>query len=402
MSKLNVLTIIPARGGSKGINRKNLQIINGLPLIAHSIAHAHRASLVNRVIVSTDDSEITDISMAHGAEVVCRPANISDDKAPSELALLHVLDTLRIREKYFPDLVVFLQATSPYRRSQRIDQCISELIEKGADSGFSAYPQHFTGRWKLNSNGHAIPINFTLEHRPMRQDYPVRYLENGNLYVFQPWVLRETGNRLGGKIIIFPMDPFESLQIDDPEDLVFMEHVLQINQRHEYEDFSALIPIKLLVFDFDGVMTDNRVLVNHQGEEFVACSRSDSLGLSKIRDMGIKLSVLSTEKDRVVAARCQKLNMACNHGVDDKISKLQELADDLGLIRTQVGYVGNDINDLECMKWAGVTFAPSDAHPKIIELANFITPQQGGKGVVRQITDWFCSAFVSYEMQVKQ
>ena len=126
-----VLAIIPARGGSKGIPRKNVRPLLGRPLLAHSIEHARQAPSVTRVVVSTDDAEIAAVARRFGAEVVDRPAEISGDAASSESALLHVLDHLRDAEGYEPDLVVFLQATSPLRRPGDVQGAIETLDARG-------------------------------------------------------------------------------------------------------------------------------------------------------------------------------------------------------------------------------------------------------------------------------
>ena len=110
---LKTLAIIPARGGSKGIPRKNVRLVAGKPLVAHSIEHARNTPAIQRVIVSTDDQEIADVARQYGAEVVLRPADISGDTATSESALVHVLDTLKEQENYEPDRVVFLQCKPP-------------------------------------------------------------------------------------------------------------------------------------------------------------------------------------------------------------------------------------------------------------------------------------------------
>src|SRR5436190_22717791 len=120
MSPQNTIAIIPARGGSKGVRRKNVLSIAGKPLVAHSILHARRAPGITRVVVSTDDPEIGAVSREYGAEVIPRPAELSGDKASSESALLQVLDYLKEKEVYEPDLVVFLQATSPSRCSGEV------------------------------------------------------------------------------------------------------------------------------------------------------------------------------------------------------------------------------------------------------------------------------------------
>jgi len=234
---MKVLAVIPARGGSKGIPRKNVRLLAGKPLIAYTIEQAQQARSVDRVVVSTDDPEIGAVSEQYGAEVVWRPAEISGDKAQSELALLHVLDYLQQAENYEPELVVFLQVTSPCRLPEDIDGAVQTLLERSADSVFSACAEHFTGRWRIGEDGTALPTNFELGRRPMRQDYPVQYLENGSIYVFRSWVIRETGNRLGGKILPYTMPILRSYQVDSPDDLATLEILLPLLQSSWHNQF---------------------------------------------------------------------------------------------------------------------------------------------------------------------
>jgi len=229
---MEVLAIIPARGGSKGIPKKNIVPLNGIPLIAYSIQHAIMAEQVSRIVVSTDDNEIAEISQEYGAEVIKRPDEISGDYSSSESSLVHVLDHLRSHEKYDPDVVVFLQATSPIRRSGDIDGGIKMLVESGADSCLSACPEHFRGRWNLNNEGFAVPVNFEISKRPMRQNFQIEYVANGSFWIFKPWVLHETGNRIGGNIALYSMHPLDSYQVDVPEDLVLMDKLLRIRKQN--------------------------------------------------------------------------------------------------------------------------------------------------------------------------
>jgi len=226
-----ILTIIPARGGSKGIPRKNVRLLAGKPLLAHSIEQAQQSCYVNRVVISTDDSEIATVSQQYSAEVIWRPAEISGDNVPSELALLHTLNFLKQTEFYDPDLVVFLQATSPCRLTEDIDGAITMLLQENADSVFSAYPEHFTGRWRKGNQTTANPINYKLGFRPIRQDYPIEYLENGSIYCFRPRVIHETGNRLGGKIVVYEMPLWRSFQVDHPDDFLTLEILLSLSQQ---------------------------------------------------------------------------------------------------------------------------------------------------------------------------
>jgi CMP-N,N'-diacetyllegionaminic acid synthase len=227
-SAREVLAIIPARGGSKGIPGKNIYPLAGKPLIAYTIEQALAASRVTRIVVSTDTEEIAAAARRFGAEVVRRPENLSGDEASSESALLHCLDHLRAGEGYEPDLVVFLQATSPLRTAADIEQAVATLEHAEADSLFSACPQHgFV--WRLGADN-AAPLNYDPRHRPRRQVAPEDVTENGSIYVFKPWVLAELACRLGGKIAVYRMAWLDSLQIDEPEDIPVVEFLLR--QRH--------------------------------------------------------------------------------------------------------------------------------------------------------------------------
>ena len=220
-----ILAVIPARGGSKGIPRKNLQPLLGVPLVAHSIRHAREAQLVDRVIVSTDDDEIASVSTAAGAEVVLRPAELAGDTAPSEGALLHVLDALTERGEDVPELVVFLQATSPIRRPVDIDAAIETLRAGGFDSVFSGSPAH-AFVWEVR-DGQARPLTYDPARRPMRQEVGERVMENGSIYVFKPRILRETGLRVGGRIGVYRMGFLEALQVDEPGDQELAAWILE-------------------------------------------------------------------------------------------------------------------------------------------------------------------------------
>ena len=145
---------------------------------------------------------------------------------------------------------------------------------------------------------------------------------------------------------------------------------------------------QLLVMDFDGVFTDNFVYVGSDGQEWVRCSRSDSLGLSMLRGNPLQLVVLSTETNSVVGKRCEKLRLECMSGCADKWAALQELMAKRGIEAEAVAYMGNDLNDLSCMEKVGVAIAPADSHPTILKMADLVTPQRGGRGAIRQVAEW--------------
>lgn len=150
--------------------------------------------------------------------------------------------------------------------------------------------------------------------------------------------------------------------------------------------------LKLLVFDFDGVMTDNRVWVLEDGREAVACWRSDGLGLSALHASGIECYVLSTERNPVVGARCRKLKLEYEQGCDDKPEALRRLVAERGLSMAEVAYMGNDVNDLECLQMVGLPIIVQDAHPSVHRAARWRTKAPGGQGAVREVCDVLVAA----------
>jgi YrbI family 3-deoxy-D-manno-octulosonate 8-phosphate phosphatase len=147
--------------------------------------------------------------------------------------------------------------------------------------------------------------------------------------------------------------------------------------------------IRLFVLDFDGVFTDNRVFIDEDGREMVVCDRSDSLGFKMLKEArpDIAVVVISKETNNVVRARCDKLRIACRTGIDDKLTLFKEIIADAKLGAEQVAYMGNDVNDLECIAHAGIGIAVSDADPKALKIADYVTGRPGGRGAIREVID---------------
>ncbi len=210
-----IAAIIPARGGSKGIPRKNLLKLCGRPMIAWSILQARSSEVVDQVFVTSDDDEILKTAEAWGASGIRRPRPLASDTASSESALQHALDWIESRQG-LPDLVVFLQATSPLREPEDITGAIRQMESDQADSLLSCAPLEDCFIWQPGSQGY-ISSNYDYRNRPRRQDLGEQYLENGSIYLFTPEVLRRYNNRLGGKIAIFLMAGWKSTQLDKIE-----------------------------------------------------------------------------------------------------------------------------------------------------------------------------------------
>ena len=150
---------------------------------------------------------------------------------------------------------------------------------------------------------------------------------------------------------------------------------------------TRLADVRLVVFDFDGVFTDNRVWTSESGEESVACSRSDGLGLRRLDEVGIGYVIVSTETNPVVGVRAGKLGADCVQGVDDKLAVVRAEAAVRGVLLEQVAYVGNDVNDAACLSAVGLPVAPSDAWPEVAAVADLVLSRPGGHGCVRELCD---------------
>lgn len=164
------------------------------------------------------------------------------------------------------------------------------------------------------------------------------------------------------------------------------------SQQQQKKLVSKLVKqIQMIVFDFDGVFTDNRVLVLQDGSEGVFCSRADGFGIEAVRRLGIHLLVLSKEKNPVISARCQKLNLPCIQECDNKSEVLRHEVNRLEIPLKNVAYIGNDINDLECLKIVGLPACVLDSHPGVIAASLYVTKTKGGYGAVREFCDYIVS-----------
>ncbi|MEN8141971.1 MAG: acylneuraminate cytidylyltransferase [Thermodesulfobacteriota bacterium] len=374
---MNTVAIIPARGGSKGIPRKNFIPFNGRPLIYWNIKAAQEAELVDQVMVSTDDPGIAAVSEAAGATVIVRPDKISTDIASSEDALLHALECIGKE----PELMVFLQCTSPLTQSEDIDNCIRKLIDNNADSAFTATESH---RFLWKNSEKATGVNHDGAERKRRQDLEQEYAENGAVYVMRTAGFLQSRHRFFGKTVISEMPASRSWEIDTPEDILVAE-ALSIAAHGK-----TALPqtVEAVVFDFDGVMTDNAVYISEDGKESVRCSRSDGWGISRLRNAGIRMAVMSTEENPVVQARCKKLKLECFHQLGNKkIDRLTAWSKEHNIDMANTVYVGNDENDVECLLAAGAGAAPCDAHKSAQQVADVLLTRHGGKDAVRELCD---------------
>jgi len=227
---MNIVAIIPARGGSKGIKRKNLVSLGGKPLVAHSIEHAKNSKLINKIIVSTDDEQIRNVALEYGAEApFLRPKELAEDHVLDLPVFVHALDYLKSHENYSADIVVHLRPTAPYRKSEWIDSAIELILNnKSADSvrSVSKPDKHPYRMFKIAENGFLDPImkhEHPVPYLLRRQDLPDVYYYNCVIDVTRPVTIYEKNSMTGDKIFPYIMNPEDVIDIDSPMDLKIAE-----------------------------------------------------------------------------------------------------------------------------------------------------------------------------------
>ncbi len=400
VAKTEVLAVIPARGGSKGIPRKNIRSFAGHPLIAWSIAAARQCKLVTRVIVSTDDEEIADVARRFGAETpFIRPADLAQDLTTDYPVFEHALAWLKENEGYIPDLVVQLRPTSPIRPVDMLEHSIQLMLDHPeADSVRGVIPsgQNPYKMWRIDEHNQMKPLlqvqGVDEPFNSPRQQLPQTYWQTGHIDVIRTATI--TGQHsLSGKVILpYLMDPVYAVDIDGPRDWQRAEWLVWNGGFKMVYPGKAPRPLpeklRLVVMDFDGVLTDNRVWVDETGKETVAAYRSDSLGLALLRQKtGIDSIVLSTEKNPVVSARCKKMNVPVMQGILHKEEALEQLLRERLIEPGEVVYIGNDVNDLVCFPIVGCAVVPVDAEPDVLQQADITLTRRGGHGAVRELCD---------------
>jgi len=385
-SPRRVLAVIPARGGSKGVPAKNLAPVGGVPLVARAVRECLAARTVTHVVVSTDDHGIAAAAREAGAEVVLRPAVIAGDTATSEAAVLHAMDAHEAAHGAPVDVVLLVQCTSPFLVREDVEGVAAAVVEKGADTAVTVANFHgFV--WREETDG-GQGVNHDKAYRPRRQDRPQDFLETGAAYAMDAAGFRTHNHRFFGRTELVRTDPARVLEIDDPHDLARARALAPLFDAERAGGLPTGAEVDAVVIDFDGTQTDDRVMIDQDGREFVSVHRGDGLGIAALRRSGKKLLILSTEQNPVVAARARKLKIPVLHGIDRKDLALKQWCEEQGIAPERVLYAGNDVNDLPCFALVGWPVAVASAHDVVRGAARAVTTTAGGDGAIREIAGW--------------
>jgi N-acylneuraminate cytidylyltransferase len=337
-----------------------------------------------------------------GAETpFLRPAEFAQDRTTDFPVFEHALKWLEEIEGYKPEIVVQLRPTSPIRPVDMVDNAISILAQHpDADSVRGVVPaaQNPHKMWRFN--GFDVPLNPLLQvegiaepYNAPRQVLPPVYWQTGHIDAIRASTITAKLSMTGDVVYPLVIDSRYSVDIDTPADWVKYESVV-------YSGLDMVMPvggvrcpmprkIDLIICDFDGVLTDNRVWVDQDGRETVAAFRSDSPRVHELRQRGIEVMIISSEANTVVAARAKKMGVEAIHGVglQDKGRVMRDVLAKKNIKAENVVYIGNDLNDLPCFEVAGWSVAVADAFPEVIRAADYVLKTRGGHGALREVCD---------------
>ena len=223
---MKILSIIPARGGSKGIPKKNLAILNKKPLLHYTINASVKSNLIDRTVVSTDDKEIADFAKKYDVQIIKRPKKLSSDNVGLEPVIDHVLKFLERNDKYVPDVIVLLQNTSPLRNMNHVNEALKLFQKMKFDSLLSGFVSH-KFLWK-SKNSCVFPVNYNPKKRLRRQKISDQFIENGAIYITKKQSFKKNKCRISGDIGMYVMPEELSIEIDNEYELTFAENILKM------------------------------------------------------------------------------------------------------------------------------------------------------------------------------
>lgn len=385
------VAFIPVRGGSKSIPLKNIKPIAGKPLVYWTAKAANDCKYIDVVYIATDSREITEtvgqFPLAK-VKVIGRAAETASDTASTESAMLE------FAENYEFDNIILIQATSPLLTAKELDEGFELYETKDTDSVLSVVRQkRFC--WKEEHGGTVKPDNYDIYHRPRRQEFNGYLVENGAFYITSRERLIRTGCRISGNIRAFEMNEATYFEIDEPLDWMMIEEQLKrrTSEAQSDEITDRMSRIKMFLTDCDGVLTDGGMYYSENGDELKKFHTRDGMGLSLLKEKGIITGVITGEDRELNRRRFEKLGInEIYQGTSNKLEIVKQLCTKYQFSPQEVLYVGDDINDIEVLRYVGVPCCVADAQEAVQEAASYICRKRGGEGAVREIVDFLLRA----------
>lgn len=377
---MNNVVFIPVRGGSKSIPLKNIKLFKGMPLVYWAIKASCECEYVKNVYVATDSEIICEIVSKFNfpkLNIISRSIESASDTASTELAMLE------FSEKYSFDNICLVQATSPLLKASDLDKGFLLFESGNIDSVISVVKQkRFI--WDWTEKGYIRAQNYDIYHRPRRQEFEGYFVENGAFYITSREQLLKTQNRISGKIIPCEMDENTYFEIDEPSDWAVLEAIMSTQK-----SLKPMKKIKMFLTDCDGVLTDGGMYYTENGDEIKKFNTRDGMGLSILHKQGIITGIITSETTKIVRNRGVKLKIdEILIGVNDKLSAARKLAEKYDISLAEIAYIGDDINDITLLKNVGISACPFDAMEEVKNIVDYVSPQRGGDGVVRDFIHW--------------
>ena len=380
---MSVIAFIPARGGSKSIPEKNIKYFCGKPLIYWNL-HELQKSEVDEIVVATDSDNIKLVVESFKfskVKVYDRSSENSQDTSSTESVMIEYINSSDLLGS---DTFMLVQTTSPFTQTSHFNEGL-ELFNNHDSILSCCISKKFI--WK--EDGQAL--NYDIYNRPRRQDYKGDLIENGAFYISSVSDIKETGNRISGKIGIYQMPEYTCTEIDEIEDWIVAESLMKrfiLNKKER--DFSK---IKIFLSDVDGVLTDAGMYYTENGDEFKKFCTYDGMGMQLLQKSGIKVGILTSEDKQLNRRRAKKLNLDFDfHGATDKLQIVKDLCKSEGITLNEVAYIGDDVNCFELLSNVGIASCPENSMKKIKSIPNIIQlSKKGGEGVVRELVELILS-----------
>ena len=374
------IAFIPARCGSKSIPFKNIKMFSGKPLIYWALNALENSKVIDKIIVATDCKEIATIVESFKFKKVDiywrNPKNAQDFSSTESVMLEYIKQSDLKNNDYF----FLVQATSPFTQSEDFDLAFQLLKRQKADSLLSCTR---VKRFFWNEDG--IPINYDFKNRPRRQDFKGNLVENGAFYINIVENILKNKNRLSGKISIYEMPEFTSIEMDEPNDWTMAEVLMK---KYVLNKMKFKRNIKLFAIDVDGVLTDGGMYYSKEGEVLKKFNAKDGMAIEILKKNNIIPAIITKENSEIVLKRAEKLKIKEVYiGIKDKLKIIEKLKKKYNLEYENMAYIGDDLNDLPVIKKVGLSFAPNDAALEIKNCVTHFLLKLGGEGALREAVD---------------
>lgn len=379
---MKIVAAIPAKGTSKRIPRKNMQKVLGIPLFLWAANNLNRVLPKQDIYIDSDSAEILENAAFFGYNTIKRPAELATNAIDGNQLMLWQASNL--------DADVIIQHLPPmiFLRKETILNGI-QAIKDGYDSAFALMKDAL---YIWNEDG---PL-YDLKNIPNSFTLPIIRIESMGFYIARKKVLEETGTRICGKHLPVEIDAFESIDIDNPVDLRMARALANgLDRDSEYtigiDKYFKKKDIKLLILDVDGVMTDGGMYYSESGDRFKKFNTKDGIAIKRLLKVGIDVRFLSSGTNvNLIKGRAKTLGVTKYYcGLEEKSKILLGWIKELKLIKSEVSYIGDDVNDLEAMQHCDLLACPSDASSEVKDICQIILKKKGGEGCIREFIDGY-------------